>query len=69
MPEQQHYDEVVRCLSTQGYEVLPDSPGYIVRHRSDHTDVSKARHLADLIDLAELFEYQAQRQRPRQRPW
>jgi hypothetical protein len=61
MPEQPRYDEAAQSLATYGYEVLPDPPGYIVRHRSDRGDVSRARHLDDLIELAELFDWAAQR--------
>ena len=59
MPKQPRYDEVVRCLDLDGYEVLPYPPGYIVRNRIDPTDVSLARDLDDLVDLAELFEWVA----------
>jgi hypothetical protein len=50
----------IDCLATHGYEVLPDGTGYIVRHCSDPQDVSRARHLADLVELAELVEWRAQ---------
>jgi hypothetical protein len=62
-PEQQAID----CLATRGYEVLPDGTGYIVRHRSDPQDVSRARHLEDLIELAQLVEWRAQREQRAER--
>ena len=54
--------QAIDCLATHGYEVIPDGAGYIVRHRSDFQDVSHARHLEDLIELAELVEWRAQRE-------
>jgi hypothetical protein len=61
MQDQQRYQEAVYCLETYGYDVLPSPPGYMVRHRSDDTDRSYARHLDDLVELAELIEWAARR--------
>ena len=61
MQNPQGYDEVIERFTACGYEVIPNPPGYIVRHGSDPNDASQARHLDDLIDLAELFELAALR--------
>lgn len=54
------YHEAVRCLAVYGYEVIPDGPGYIVQRCDNCKDVSRARDLDDLVDIAELFEWAAQ---------
>jgi len=59
MQDEQRYEEAIDCLETHGYDVLPSPPGYIVCNRSDHADRSYARHLNDLVELAELFEWAA----------
>jgi hypothetical protein len=64
MSDRQRYDEAVHGLAAYGYEVISDPPGYIVRHHSDHDDVSRARNLADLVELAELMEWAARRREP-----
>ena len=61
MQDQQGCQAAIECLDTLGYEVLPEAPGYIIRHRSDRDDVSHARDCADLIELAELLMWAAQR--------
>jgi hypothetical protein len=48
-------------LAVYGYEVQFDPPGYVVQHRINQADVSRARHLDDLADLAELMEWAARR--------
>jgi hypothetical protein len=58
----ERYEEAVHCLSQYSYEVIADGQGYIVRHTTDVNDVSRVRHLADLIDLAELIEWRYRRQ-------
>lgn len=68
MSDRQRYDEAVQGLATYGYEVIPDPPGYIVRHRSDRDDVSRARDLADLVELTELMEWAARRRELMGRP-
>lgn len=59
MQEPQHYDDLVRRLSAYGYDVEPDPPGYIVQHRINMGDRSRARHFDDLVDLTELMEWAA----------
>lgn len=61
MQDQQRCQAAIQCLHIYGYDVIPDPPGYIIRHRSDQDDVSRARHCADLVELAELFEWAARR--------
>lgn len=63
MSDQQRYDEAVHCLETYGYEVIPDTRGYIVRNHSDRNDACRTRQVDDLIDLAELVERAAQRRK------
>jgi hypothetical protein len=53
------YPKAVRCLGQYGYGVAPDGQGYIISSRSDPLDVSLARKLDDLADLAELVEWRA----------
>lgn len=62
MSDPKTYADLVRRLAVHGYEVLPDRPGYLVRHDSNPTNVSRARHLNDLIDFTELIEWAARRQ-------
>ena len=61
MQDHQRYREAVDCLAVYGYEVIPDGLGYLVRRRDDPQDISQARHLDDLMEFAELFEWAAQR--------
>jgi len=61
MQDSQRYEEVVQCLAVYGYDVIPDGSGYIVRRGQNHEDTSRARHLEDLEEFAELFEWAAQR--------
>lgn len=58
---QQDYTEIIRRLDAYGYDVQPDAEGYKVRHRVNCQDISHARHLDDLADLAELVEWAARR--------
>jgi hypothetical protein len=53
------YEEAVRCLAEHGYTVSSAGQGYLVISRTDPDDISVARHLDDLVDLAELAEWQA----------
>jgi hypothetical protein len=57
MQEHQCYREAIDRLAVHGYEVIPDGLGYLVRRRDDREDISQARHLDDLMELAELFEW------------
>jgi hypothetical protein len=68
MFNQQRYEHAVQCLAAHGYEVLPDMQGYLVRHCNDPDDTSRARHLDDLVELAELTEWAAQYHKHRQPP-
>jgi hypothetical protein len=61
MSDPDRYTEVVQRLAAYGYEVQPDPPGYIVQHGTNRDDLSRARHLDDLADLAELIEWAARR--------
>jgi len=61
MSNQQRYDNAVICLAAHGYDVFPDAQGYLVCDRRNLGDVSLARHLDDLVDLAELIEWAAVR--------
>ncbi len=54
--------QAIDSLATHGYEVISDGAGYIVRDRSNPQDSSRAHHLEDLIELAELVEGRAQRE-------
>ena len=55
-------DEAVRRLMACGYDVVSDDHGFLVRNRTDSTDISRACHLKDLSDLADLWEWANQRQ-------
>ena len=57
MEDAQHYQELINRLTQLGYEVLPNPPGYMVRHQLDHNDISHAYSLADLEELTELYEW------------
>lgn len=59
--DQQRCEAAIRALDSYGYDVLAEPPGFLVRHRQDAADVSRARHCADLIELAELVEWAAHR--------
>jgi len=61
MQDSEREQEAVGRLAAYGYEVIPDGSGYIVRRRDNHEDASRARHLDDLVELADLFEWAAQR--------
>jgi hypothetical protein len=61
MNDQEQYEDAMRRLAVYGYEVYSDPPGYIVQHRIDNNDVSRMRHLADLVELAELIEWREAR--------
>ena len=61
MDEQERYDDAVRRLSQYNYAVALDGQGYIVRHLTDPRDVSYIHNLDDLVDLADLMEWAAQR--------
>lgn len=54
---QQYEDHAIGCLAKYGYEVIRNEQGYVVSHRHDTNDVSYMRHLADLVDFAELIEW------------
>lgn len=62
MPILPDYAELLRCLDMYGYDVQPIGDGFLVRSRSDPSDVSLARHIDDLADLVDLLEWAAQRQ-------
>ena len=55
------YSELLRHFDMCGYDVEPDERGYLVRSRNDPSDVSLARNIDELTDLAELFAWAAQR--------
>ena len=63
MSDQERYKDAVRRLSHYNYEVVADGQGYLVRHTTDADDTSQARHLADLVELAELIEWRHRRGR------
>lgn len=64
---QQHEDQAIHCLAKYGYIVARDGQGYVVCHLHHPDDVSRMRHLADLVDFAELVEWANQR-RQQSRP-
>lgn len=64
MQEEERYQDLVRRLSTYGYDIRADPPGYIVQHRINTADRSRARHLDDLADLTELIEWAGRRANP-----
>jgi hypothetical protein len=68
MFDQQRYEQAVQCLAAYGYQVVPDMEGYLVRHRNDPDDTSRARHLGDLVELAELSEWAARHHKHREPP-
>lgn len=57
--------DAIRRLSECGYAVLPAGQGYTVEHLTDGDDVSRARDLGDLVELADLFEWREQYQASR----
>lgn len=61
MNDQERYEDAVRRLLQYGYEVVPDGHCYSVRHQQDTTDISRAHTLNELIDLADLMQWAAQR--------
>jgi hypothetical protein len=68
MHNQKHYEDAVRRRARYGYDVVPRDRGYIVRHRSDSDDVSRARNLNELNDFADLMEWAAQRRAAQREP-
>ena len=60
MNDPQRYDRLVQSLLTHGYTVTLGEHGYRVSSQADPSDVSHARHLDDLADLAELMRWRAQ---------
>lgn len=68
MVEPQHYEDLARRFDAYGYDVQPDGQEYLVRHRHNLADVSHARHLDDLADLADLLEWAARRQQKNPTP-
>jgi hypothetical protein len=68
----ERYTDAVDCLSRCGYVISAVSQGYLVMHVTNADDVSYCRHLADLVDLADLFEWREQRTakiRPGEAAW
>lgn len=57
MSYQERYEDAVRRLASCGYEVSLDGTSYIVRHVTDHADISRMRDLNELVELANLFEW------------
>jgi hypothetical protein len=66
MDDPQRYTELVQRLNRYGYVVEPDPHGYRVCSQSDPEDVSIARHLDDLEELADLVRWAAERQERRE---
>lgn len=60
MGDPQRFDDLVQSLGVQGYDVMPSAYGYVVMSRTDPSDVTYARHLDDLAEIAELKRWQAQ---------
>jgi hypothetical protein len=63
MDDEEHYKDAVRRLVECCYEVRPDDQGYIIQHRTERDDISHARHLNDLVELADLMEWAEQRRK------
>jgi hypothetical protein len=63
MESRERQADAARRLAQCGYEVLADERGYIVRHLTDSNDVSCARNLDNLVDLADLMEWATQRRK------
>ncbi len=61
MDNPQRYTELVQRLNAFGYAVEPDGERYLVRSQNDPHDVSVARHLGDLEELADLIQWAAER--------
>ena len=61
MNNQERYQDAVHRLAERGYEVFPDGQGYIARCLVDSIDVSRMRHLDDLVEFAGLMEWAEQR--------
>jgi len=55
------YDDAVRLLLGCGYVVSSNGHGCLIEHRTDGDDVSHCYNLAQLVDLADLFEWHDQR--------
>jgi hypothetical protein len=68
----ERYRDALDRLSHCGYVISSAAQGYIVMHLTDADDVSHCRHLGDLVDLADLFEWREQRKAkicPREAAW
>jgi len=57
----ERYTDAVERLSSCGYAVSSTGQGHMVIHRTDGDDVSRCDNLAQLVDLADLFEWREQR--------
>jgi hypothetical protein len=55
--DSQRYDDLIQLLSTYGYAVTLDEPGYAVTSRADPNDASHAQNLDDLADFADLLRW------------
>lgn len=60
MHNDHRYQEIARRLAQHGYDITLNGQGYLVINRSNPDDVSRARHLDDLEDLAKLMEWRTQ---------
>jgi CheY-like chemotaxis protein len=56
------FEHARQRLAARGYEVISDDHGYSVLSATDPVDVSRARHIDDLIDLADLWDWAHGRQ-------
>ena len=70
MNNTERYEDAVRRLLGRSYEVVIEEQGYRVQHLTDHNDVSYARNLNDLVELADLMEWAGQQSvsRSKKRP-
>jgi hypothetical protein len=57
----ERYIDAVDRLAHCGYVIASTGQGHVVMHLTDADDVTCCRHLADLVDLADLFEWREQR--------
>jgi hypothetical protein len=60
------FEDAVRRLDRCNYDVHVEADGYLIQHRFDPSDVSRAPTLELLIDLADLMEWAARRKRGQQ---
>jgi hypothetical protein len=60
------FEDVVRRLDKCNYDVRVEPDGYLIQHRDDPADVSRAATLELLLDFTELMEWAAQRQQSQQ---